>query len=235
MKFSIPGLIALLILSTFQPGAADAPPRRTPETTADKEIELLPEVVVSASRVPLEARAVGSAVTVITAEEIERKQVRVVSDLLREVPGIAVNRSGPVGAVTQVRIRGTEANHTLVIIDGVEINDPSTGSEFYFDDLLAADIERIEVLRGPQSALYGSDAIGGVINITTKKGAWSRNRKLSFGRRFVRDRQCLSRHPRRQRPVPLFVCGNGFHDVRDISSARTRDKHGERRTPKPDL
>ena len=171
MKFSIPGLVGLLILLTFQPGAADAPPRRTPEpTAADKEIELLPEVVVSASRVPLAARAVGSAVTVITAEEIERKQVRVVSDLLREVPGIAVNRSGPVGAVTQVRIRGTEANHTLVIIDGVEINDPSTGSEFYFDDLLAADIERIEVLRGPQSALYGSDAIGGVINITTKKG-----------------------------------------------------------------
>ena len=137
-----------------------------------ESMEPLPvkEVVVTASRVPLPAEQVGSSVTVITAEDIERKQVRVVSDVLREVPGVAVSRSGPVGANTQVRIRGAEGNHTLVIIDGVEVNNPSSFDEFDFGNLLAADIERIEVLRGPQSALYGSDAIGGVITIITKKG-----------------------------------------------------------------
>lgn len=135
-----------------------------------KAAEQLPEVVVSASRIAVPSEEVGSAVTVITAEEIERKQVRVLSDVLREVPGLAVNRTGTVGGLTQVRIRGAEGNQTLVIIDGVEVNDPSAGSEFNFGNVLASDIERIEVLRGPQSALYGSDAIGGVINIITKKG-----------------------------------------------------------------
>jgi len=137
---------------------------------AQEDVESLPEVVVSASRVPVAPEEVGSAVTVITGEEMERKQVRVLADVLREVPGLAVNRSGGAGTFTQVRIRGAEGNQTLVIIDGVEVNDPSGGSEFDFGTLLAADIERVEVLRGPQSALYGSDAIGGVINIITKKG-----------------------------------------------------------------
>ncbi|MEQ9125251.1 MAG: TonB-dependent receptor [Alphaproteobacteria bacterium] len=131
----------------------------------------LPTMVVTASLTPLPAEEAGSAITVITAEEIEEKQVRYVTDVLRDVPGLAVSRSGPVGSQAQIRIRGAEANHTLVYIDGVEVNDPSGASEFQFGDLVASDIERIEVLRGPQSALYGSDAIGGVINIVTKRGA----------------------------------------------------------------
>ncbi len=147
---------------------------------AEETIEQVPEVVVSASRVPLPAKEVGSAVTIITAEDIERKQVRVVSDVLREVPGVAVSRSGTIGNFTQVRIRGAEGNQTLVIIDGVEVNDPSGGSEFDLGNLLAADIERIEVLRGPQSALYGSDAIGGVINIITKRGQGPTTASLSL-------------------------------------------------------
>ena len=129
----------------------------------------VPEVVVSASRVPLPSTAVGSAVTVITGEELENKQSRFVADVLREVPGVAVNRTGGFGGVTQVRIRGAEANHTLVLIDGMEVGNPFSGSEFDFSQLLTNDIERIEVLRGPQSALYGSEAIGGVISITTKR------------------------------------------------------------------
>ena len=137
---------------------------------ADEAAAQLPDLVISASRTPLKADEVGSAVTVITAEEIERKQVRLVSDILREVPGVAVSRTGTIGNLTQVRIRGAEGNQTLVLIDGMEVNDPSGDSEFDFGLLLAADIERIEVLRGPQSALYGSDAIGGVIHIITKQG-----------------------------------------------------------------
>jgi len=131
---------------------------------------VLPPLVVTASRTAVEAKEVGSAITVITAEEIERKQVRFVSDILRQVPGVAVNRAGNMGALTQVRIRGAEGNHTLVIIDGVEVNDPMNASEFDFSSLLADDIERIEVLRGPQSAIWGSDTIGGVVNIVTKRG-----------------------------------------------------------------
>lgn len=131
---------------------------------------VLPELVVTASRTTVATREVGSAITVITAEQIERRQVRFVSDILRQVPGVAVSRAGNIGAVTQVRIRGAEGNHTLVIIDGVEVNDPMNGSEFDFSSLLADDIERIEVLRGPQSAIWGSDTIGGVVNIVTKRG-----------------------------------------------------------------
>ena len=178
MTFSTPGFLAplgfltLFVLWTFPPGAAAETPREASSPpAADESVERLPEIVVSASRTPLEARAAGSAVTVITAEEMESKQVRMVSDVLRDVPGLAVNRTGAVGAITQVRIRGAEANHTLLLIDGVEVNDPSgAGSGFDFADLLAADVERIEVLRGPQSALYGSDAIGGVVNVITRKG-----------------------------------------------------------------
>jgi len=125
---------------------------------------------VTANRVPTTAAETGSALTVITGEELEHGQTTILSDALRTVPGVAVNRTGPMGALTQVRIRGSEGNQTLVIVDGVEMNDPASGSEYDFANLLAGDIERVEVLRGPQSALYGSDAVGGVINIITKRG-----------------------------------------------------------------
>ena len=131
----------------------------------------VPETVVTATRVPTSVDRVGNAITVITEEQIRERQVTSVADILRTVPGVAVNRSGGgVGTLTQVRIRGAEANHTLVLIDGVKVNDPALGSEFDFGNLLASGVERIEVLRGPQSALYGSDAVGGVINIITKRG-----------------------------------------------------------------
>ena len=127
-------------------------------------------VVISGSRTEATLADTGSAVTIITAEELEQRQIRFVSEALREAPGIAVSRLGPVGTNTQVRIRGAEANHTVVMIDGIKINDPFT-SEVDFAHLLAAQIDRIEILRGPQSVLYGSEAIGGVISIFTKRGA----------------------------------------------------------------
>ena len=152
-------VITMVVAGAVTPAAADEP------------VEQLPETVVSASRVPLPAREAGSAVTVITEEELEQRQVRIVSDVLRDVPGVAMGRTGPVGALTQVRIRGAEGNQTLVLIDGIEVNNPAAASEFSFANLLNTEIARIEVLRGPQSALYGSDAIGGVINIITKTPA----------------------------------------------------------------
>jgi vitamin B12 transporter len=137
--------------------------------TAPRKLE---DMVVTAHLVPVEKSRIGSSATVITAKEIEQQQITYVSDILRTVPGLAVNQSGgSFGAFTQVRIRGAEANHTLVRLDGIEINDPSGGSEYNFGNMLASNIERIEIIRGAQSALYGSDAIGGVINIITKKGS----------------------------------------------------------------
>tara|TARA_R110002072_G_scaffold196017_4_gene353441 strand:- start:27514 stop:29430 length:1917 start_codon:yes stop_codon:yes gene_type:complete len=129
------------------------------------------ELVVTAFRTPTQLDAIGSAYTIITAEDIENRQALTVSDLLRTVPGIEIDRSGPVGTFTTLRMRGGESNHTLIIIDGVVVNDESLGSIYNFADLLTTDIERIEVIRGPQSAVWGSEALSGVINIITKKGA----------------------------------------------------------------
>ncbi len=133
--------------------------------------EQLKDIVVTAHLTATPERHIGSAVTVITSKDIEQQQVTYVSDILRTIPGLAVNQSGGgFGTLTQVRIRGAEGNHTLVRLNGIELNDPSRGSEFNFGNLLAENVERIEVIRGAQSALYGSDAIGGVINIITKRG-----------------------------------------------------------------
>jgi vitamin B12 transporter len=111
-------------------------------------------------------------VTVITADEIAREQWRTVPDILNGVPGLNVVQSGGPGGQTAVFMRGTNSNHVKVLIDGIDVSDPSTpNGAFDFGTLLASDIERIEVLRGPQGGLYGSNAIGGVISITTKKGS----------------------------------------------------------------
>ncbi|MCP5459655.1 MAG: TonB-dependent receptor [Gammaproteobacteria bacterium] len=163
--------------------AAEGPTEDETPVLAD---QVLTETVVTASRVETPLEQVGSSITVITAEELQQQQTRLVSDILQEVPGVSVSRLGPTGSLTQVRIRGAEANQTLVIIDGVEVNDPATGSEFDFAHLLATDVERIEVLRGPQSALWGSDALGGVVNIITKRGqgpfkGWASLEGGSFG------------------------------------------------------
>jgi vitamin B12 transporter len=142
-----------------------------PAALADIDETTTPEVVVTANRVETPANQVGSSVAVLTSEQLEQRQTTFVADALRDTPGVAVSRSGPVGALTQVRIRGAESSHTLVLIDGIEANDPALGSEFDFAHLLAEDVETVEILRGPQSALWGSDALGGVVNVITKKGS----------------------------------------------------------------
>jgi vitamin B12 transporter len=117
----------------------------------------------------VEARKIGVPVSVVTGAELKARQIRNAVDALRSLPGVSVSRLGGGGNQSQVRIRGAEANQTLVIIDGVEAND-TNGGEFDFSNLSADDIERIEVIRGGQSGLYGSRAIGGVINIVTRGG-----------------------------------------------------------------
>ena len=129
-------------------------------------------IVVSASRsgegIPVDQ--LGASVTVLDAAALDQRQTRMVSDILRDVPGVAVSRTGAIGGFTQVRLRGSESNHVLVLIDGIEAADPYQG-EYDFGSLIADPSARIEVLRGQQSSLYGSDAIGGVIHYITPSGA----------------------------------------------------------------
>jgi vitamin B12 transporter len=118
-------------------------------------------IIVTATRTPTRASQVGSSVAVIDAPAITRAQSIPVIDLLRDVPGVAFSRTGGVGSLTTVRIRGAESDQTVLLIDGVKLNDPSgPGGGFNFANLLVGNLERIEVLRGPQSTLYGSQAHG---------------------------------------------------------------------------
>ena len=113
----------------------------------------------------------ASSITVITAQDIATQQYRTVPEALGTVPGLNVVPTGGPGGQTSVFMRGTNSNHTKILVDGIDVGDPSTpNAAFDFGHLLTGDIEQIEVLRGPQSGLYGSDAIGGVISIITKKG-----------------------------------------------------------------
>ena len=126
-------------------------------------------IIVSAYRTPAMNVDVGSAVSTIDQKTIQNRQSIFATDLLQDLPGVAVSRDGNFGSQTGIRIRGAEANHVLVRIDGIEVNDPATGDAYGFAHLTTHDIERIEVIRGPQSAVWGSDALAGVIDITTRR------------------------------------------------------------------
>jgi vitamin B12 transporter len=128
--------------------------------------------VVSPTTVVTPSEQSASSVTVITADDIAAQQRLTVPDALAAVPGLNVVQSGGPGSQTSVFIRGTNSNQIKVLIDGIDVSDPSNpNGSFDFGQLLTGDIARIEILRGPQSGLYGSDAIGGVISITTKSGS----------------------------------------------------------------
>jgi vitamin B12 transporter len=127
-----------------------------------------PAITVTASREAVPAALAGTALTIIDRDTITALSLPLVKDYLTLSPSVSVSQSGPLGAQTQVRIRGAEANHTLTFIDGIDVTDPASSGEFRYETLLAAGVERIEVLRGPQSALWGSQALGGVITITTR-------------------------------------------------------------------
>jgi len=129
----------------------------------------LKPIEVTATRTTLKEENKTSAVTIITQEEIQKKQHMQVQDILREQLGIQVVRSGPLGSQTSIFMRGAGSQSTLVMIDGIQVNLNTSGG-FNFAHLQMDNIERIEILRGPQSTLWGADAVGGVINIVTKKG-----------------------------------------------------------------
>ncbi len=129
------------------------------------------EIVITATKTGIYKKETGASITVITAEEIEQSKKMKVVDLLKSTPGVSVSQSSPLGGLADLYIRGTGSNHVTVLIDGVKVNDPSSAAHgFDFANLTTDNIEQIEIVRGSQSVLYGSDAIGGVINIITKKG-----------------------------------------------------------------
>lgn len=127
-------------------------------------------IIVTASRSAQPLSKTGQSVTVITAEDIKTRQSSAVVDLLRTVPGVTFTRNGGLGTSTSVNIRGADSDQTVALIDGIKLNDPSSpGSGFNFGNLLTGNISRIEVVRGSQSVLWGSQAIGGVVNIITRE------------------------------------------------------------------
>ncbi|MFG1294276.1 TonB-dependent receptor [Xanthobacter sp. V13C-7B] len=141
------------------------------QTTDGTQYEL-PDVVVSATTIATPAREVASSVTVITGQQLEETQRRDVPDALQSVPGLNVVQTGGPGGGTSVFMRGTNSNQTKILLDGIDLGDPSSGNgAFDLGTLYTNDFARMEVLRGPQSGLYGSDAIGGVISMTTERGS----------------------------------------------------------------
>ena len=150
------------------PEAPPASPDSEEKPKTKERLMLQEEIVVTANPLPTRADSVGSSVTVIGADEIERRGEPFVLDLLRTVPGLEVDQSGGPGSIASVFLRGANSNQTLVLIDGVRVTNTSGG--FDFSGVAANGVERIEVLRGPQSTLYGSEAIGGVVSITSRRG-----------------------------------------------------------------
>ena len=157
------GFAAMLAFAPSITSAQEASPTPTPgETEAE-------QVIVSATRFDIPLDQSPASVSVISSEDIEQKQIERVSNALREVPGLSVVQTGTDGQLTSVFTRGLRSEHTQVLLDGIPINQGLQGA-FNFADLTTDDIDRIEVVRGPQSTLYGPRALAGVIQIFTKQG-----------------------------------------------------------------
>ncbi len=148
----------------------EIPKDNLPQDDKDGQNENGEETVITPTRTKQALKNVGSSVSVITQKDIENSKAPLLLDVLRQAPGLEVARTQGIGGTTSLFIRGASSAQTLVFVDGVQMNSPTTGA-FDFANLTTDNIERVEILRGPQSTLYGSEAIGGVISIITKRGA----------------------------------------------------------------
>ena len=165
--------LSLPLLFVCAPGAAHAA-----AAAAERPDD---ELVVTAFRTPVEWDKVASSVTVLDQQAIEQAQPLAVTDILIRTPGISMTRNGGYGTTTSIRIRGADAGQSVMVIDGMRISDPSsTAGGYGFSNLFADDIARIEILRGPQSILWGSDAIGGVVNVQTARATKALEGSFSF-------------------------------------------------------
>ncbi len=158
-------ILAFVLIATLPPFGLLTEKEETQKT------DLRHEIIVTASRIATPAKEIATSVTVITKAELEQTKKTFILEALQQVLGVSILQSGPLGSSASVMLRGANSEHTLVMIDGVEVNDPITPSRTYdFSHISVEGIERVEILRGPQSPLYGSDAMAGVINIITQKG-----------------------------------------------------------------
>ncbi len=152
-----PLLLLALLIPAGMLAAQEQPPRD------------LDPVVITATKLETRAEQLGASVTVVPGDDVQRYHYETVEDVLRTVPGVEIRRSGSIGKLSNISIRGANANQVQVLVDGVRVKSPTTG-QADLSDISPDLIERIEVIRGPQSTLYGADAIGGVVNIITRKG-----------------------------------------------------------------
>lgn len=157
--------------------AAELAPRPQAALAAQQPIPL-EGVVVTAHRRATPAWTVASHATVIEGEDLERAGVVYVADALRQAGGLAITRAGSFGAVTSAFLRGAESDHVQVLVDGVRMNEP--GGRFDFGAMTVDNVERIEIVRGPGSALYGSDAVAGIVHILTRRGRGAPSADVSF-------------------------------------------------------
>ena len=155
--------VAILVFTSIVCHAQEATPTPSP---SEAQVE---SIVVSATRFDIPLDQSPASASVISSEELEQKQIQRVSDALREVPGLSVVQTGSPGQLTSVFTRGLRSEHTQVLLDGIPINQGLQGA-FNFADFTTEDIDRIEVVRGPQSTIYGPRALAGVIQIFTKQG-----------------------------------------------------------------
>ncbi len=159
----------LFLTASYSLASASLASEATVPASAEDNAET---VVVTATRIPTPVVEVASSISVVTADDIMQRQLQTLPDLLKTVPGVNVVQTGGAGGQTSVFMRGTNSNHTKVLMDGIDVSDPSSPAGTYdFGQFLTQDVQKVEVLRGPQSGLYGSDAIGGVVNIITKSGS----------------------------------------------------------------
>ncbi len=186
--------------------ADEAPPDSTANTITAESPQnkaVLPEVVVTANRLDTPVSQVANSMTVITKRDLDQKQITTVLDALRGVPGLDLIKSGGSGQLSSVFIRGGNGEHTLVLFDGIPLNDPISTTRQYADmDQLSVDnVKQIEVVRGPESPVFGSNAMGGVVNIITQEGVGTPSGSLLFE-------------------------GGAYNTIREVVSARGGDAGG---------
>jgi vitamin B12 transporter len=213
MRKSLTALVVLSLALTLP--AADKEGKKTKKDKAG----LQHNVTVTANRIETPARETASSVTIITGEDLAKTHKNTVLEALDQALGLSLTQNGPMGSTASVMIRGANSEHTLILLDGMELNDPiSPARSSDLAHLTIEAIERIEILRGPQSLLYGSDAIGGVINIITHKGSGKPSIQLSTmagslkttsGRALVQGGG----------PKSYFSLGAGYHQTSGFSAA----------------
>lgn len=188
----------------------------------EQEERMPDEMVITPTRTEQPLKNIGSSVSVITQKDIEGSKAPLLLDVLRRAPGLEVTRTQGIGGTTSLFIRGASAAQTLVFIDGVQMNSPTTGA-FNFANLTTDNIERVEILRGPQGILYGSEAIGGVVNIITKRGTG--DNKVVLGTEYgMRDTYRESIHVSGGKEKFDYSVGASYLKTHGISAASSGDE-----------